>query len=114
VCRVVNLGPKNTVSVQCEADTTEAVAATWDQHDNILIAHLSNRFSHIDMRKPVDKGKARPVDKFTIGLGDEVSHIIRVPWPLGHTCSVCAVSASSSVVLAGAGLHLRLRAVRLR
>lgn len=98
MCRVVNLGPKNSVSVQCEADTTDAIAATWDYHDNILIAHLSSKFSHIDMRKPVDKGKARPVDKFNIGLGDDVSHRTTTTRQLRLGAYMqCAGSASSNV-----------------
>lgn len=72
MCRVVNLGAKTIVSTQCESDTPEAIAATWDTHDNILVAQLHNRFCHIDMRKPVDKGKKRPAEKLSIGGGDEV------------------------------------------
>jgi hypothetical protein len=72
-CRVLNLGAKGSTSTHCEADVHDAIGATWDTHDNILVAQLYNKFSHIDMRRPLDKGKKRPVEKLSIGGGDEVS-----------------------------------------
>jgi hypothetical protein len=66
------LSPKGTASVVCEADTPEAIAATWDTHDNILVAQLHNKFARIDMRKAAEKDKKRAVDKLDIGSGDEV------------------------------------------
>jgi hypothetical protein len=58
--------------VVCEADTPEAIAATWDTHDNILVAQLHNKLARIDMRKAAEKDKKRAVDKLDIGSGDEV------------------------------------------
>lgn len=75
LCRVLNLGAKGSTSTHCEADVHDAIGATWDTHDNILVAQLYNKFSHIDMRRPLDKGKKRPVEKLSIGGGDEVTDV---------------------------------------
>lgn len=71
--RVYTLGPKNTVTVHCEADIAEAFAAAWDTHDMILVAQPYNKFSLLDARKSGgDKGRKREVQKLDIGSGDEV------------------------------------------
>lgn len=88
VCRVLNLGAKGSTSTHCEADVHDAIGATWDTHDNILVAQLYNKFCHIDMRRPLDKGKKRPVEKLSIGGGDEV----RRPRPQAqHTAQLRAL-----------------------
>jgi hypothetical protein len=69
---VYTLGPKNTVTVHCEADIAEAFAAAWDTHDMILVAQPYNKFSLLDARKSGDKGRKREVQKLDIGSGDEV------------------------------------------
>lgn len=93
--RVLNLGAKGSTSTHCEADVHDAIGATWDTHDNILVAQLHNKFSHIDMRRPLDKGKKRPVEKLSIGGGDEV----RRPRPPAQHTSAAQGTAAGLVAI---------------
>lgn len=76
VSRVWMLGAKGSASIHCEADVPEAISATWDTHENILVAQLHNKFCHIDLRKSQDKDKKRDTRKLvTKANGDEVTDV---------------------------------------
>lgn len=75
--RVWTLGPKGSVSIHCEAAVPNAISAAWDTHDNILVAQLDNKFSHIDLRSKGtaaehSKDKRRAAKTYAINQGDEV------------------------------------------
>jgi len=88
------LGAKGSASIHCEADVPEAISATWDTHENILVAQLHNKFCHIDLRKSQDKDKKRDTRKLvTKANGDEVSG-----WTVGPIRLNAVVLPASSPV----------------
>eukprot|EP00879_Flechtneria_rotunda_P026609 GHRR01028383.1.p1 GENE.GHRR01028383.1~~GHRR01028383.1.p1 ORF type:complete len:282 (+),score=66.92 GHRR01028383.1:151-996(+) len=49
--RVCDLRAKSSASVVIEAPTPDAIAATWDNHDNLVVLQLNNTITHIDPRR---------------------------------------------------------------